>query len=148
MVPKGLIIAIGVGMMAGAIFGLFFLDLKEVKQLEFVEGSSLSVVTEKTDYHKGEDITIKIINSGTVPLTFSDSSYGLRITGLDGRILYSPISAQVISILEPTEEITFVWYQIKNDGDPVLEGRYKIISSTIDEGKNTVKKSVTINILQ
>ena len=148
MIPRGLIIAIIVGVVAGGAFGLFFVKIDNNIQLEFVEGSSLSIVTEKTDFDKGEEITIKIINSGTVPLTFSDASYGLKITGLDGRELYSPISAQVISTLEPKQEITFVWDQIKSDGDPLKQGTYKITSMAFDEDDQTVKKSVTINIFK
>ncbi len=148
MVPRGLVIAIILGVVAGGAFGLFFVKIDNTTQLEFVEGSSLSIVTEKTDFDKGEEITIKIINSGTVPLTFSDASYGLKITGLDGRELYSPISAQVISTLEPKQEITFVWDQIKSDGDPLKQGTYKITSIAIDDDDQTVKKSITINIFK
>ena len=147
MVPRGLVIAIILGVVAGGAFGLFFVKIDNNTQLEFVEGSSLSIVTEKTDFDKGEEITIKIINSGTVPLTFSDASYGLKITGLDGRELYSPISAQVISTLEPKQQITFVWDQIKSDGDPLKQGTYKITSIAIDDDQ-TVKKSITINIFK
>ena len=70
-------------------------------QLQFVEGSAISIVTEKFDFKEGEQVLIKIINSGTVPLVFSDASYGLRITGLDGVLYYTPVAAQVISTLEP-----------------------------------------------
>ena len=148
MVPRGLIIAISLGVIASVIFGLIFYDFKKPNELNFVEGSSLTLLTDKIDFDKGEKIKIKIINSGSTPITFSDASYGLRITGLDGRLLYSPISAQVISILEPAEEIIFQWDQIKNDGDPVLEGTYKIISSGIDNDNKTIKKSITINIFK
>jgi len=134
--------------MASVIFGLIFYDFKKPNELNFVEGSSLTILTDKIDFNKGEKIKIKIINSGSTPITFSDASYGLRITGLDGRLLYSPISAQVISILEPTEEIIFQWDQIKNDGDPVLEGTYKITSSGLDNDNKTIKKSITINIFK
>jgi len=125
-----------------------FNDFKKPNELNFVEGSSLTILTDKINFYKGEKIQIKIINSGSTPITFSDASYGLRITGLDGRLLYSPISAQVISILEPTEEIIFHWDQIKNDGDPVLEGTYKITSSGLDNDNKTIKKSITINIFK
>jgi len=134
--------------MASVIFGLMFNDFKKPNELNFVEGSSLTILTDKINFYKGEKIQIKIINSGSTPITFSDASYGLRITGLDGRLLYSPISAQVISILEPTEEIIFQWDQIKNDGDPVLEGTYKITSSGLDNDNKTIKKSITINIFK
>ena len=148
MIPKGLAIAVSVGVIAGAIFGLIFVDFRNVNQLVFVEGSSISIVTEKLDFKKGEVINIRIVNSGTIPLTFSDASYGLRITQLDGIELYSPASAQVISILEPKEEISFVWDQIKNDGDAALHGTYKIVTKALDENQNEVKRSISINIFK
>ena len=145
MFPRGLIIAVVIGIIAGAIVGVFLVTQKNGEQLEFVQGPSLSIVTEKIDFERGEQISIKIINSGTAPLTFSDASYGIKITGLDGRVLFSPVSAQVISTLEPNEEISFVWDQIKNDGDQALAGTYKIISNALD-GEKKIKKSITVNI--
>ena len=148
MIPRGLIIAISVGIIGGIIFGLIFIDFKNPNELNFVQGSSLTILTEKTDFKKGEIIKIRIINSGTTPITFSDASFGLRITGLDGRVLYSPISAQVISVLELKEEQIFEWDQIKNDGDSILEGTYKITSSGLDEDGKPIKKSIAINIFK
>ncbi len=140
--------ATSVGVLAGAILGVIFVDFKNPNELNFIQGPSLSILTEKTDFKKGETITIRIINSGSVPLTFSDASYGLKISGLDGTLLYSPISVQVISILEPKEEKSFNWDQIKNDGDSMLEGTYKISSRGTDNLEKTIKKSITINILK
>jgi len=148
LIPRGLILGIIVGVTAGAILGVFFVDLKNPNELNFVDGTSLTILTEKTDFEKGEIIQIRIINSGTVPISFSDASYGLIIRGLDGTILYYPISAQVISTLEPKEEKIFEWDQIKNDGDLVLHGTYKITSSGLTIGEKTVKKSITINIFK
>jgi len=145
MFPRGLILATILGISAGAILGIFLVTQKNGEQLEFVEGFSISVVTEKLDFELGEEISIKIVNSGTYALTFSDASYGLQISGLDGWLLYSPVAAQVISVLEPKEEVTIMWDQIKNDGDPVVAGTYKITSTTTNEEKK-VKKSITINI--
>ena len=148
MIPKGLIVAISVGMIAGAIFGIIFVNFNDPTQLQFSEGPSLSIITEKIDFHLGENITIQLINSGTIPLVFSDASYGLKITRLDTTILYSPISAQVISTLEPNEVITFVWDQIKSDGEPISTGIYRIASSAFDAENKLVKKAITINILK
>jgi len=145
MFPRGLILATILGILAGAILGIFLVTQKNGEQLEFVEGFSISIVTEKLDFELGEEISIKIVNSGTYALTFSDASYGLQISGLDGWLLYSPVAAQVISVLEPTEEVTIMWDQIKNDGDPAIAGTYKITSTTTNEEKK-VKKSITINI--
>ena len=146
MIPRGLILATCVGVIAGALLGVIFVDFKNPNELNFLQGPSLSILTEKTDFKKGETIRIRIINSGSVSLTFSDASYGLKISVLDGTLLYSPISAQVISVLEPKEEKSFEWDQIKNDGDSVLEGTYKISSRGMDNLEKTIKKSITINI--
>jgi len=147
---KTLIAFTTVGVIAGLVFGVYLIDVKNTNQLVFVEGSSISIVTEKFDFKKGEEIKISIINSGTVPLTFSDSSYGLRITGLSGMLMYSPQSfqdtkSQTYSLL-PKDEIEFNWDQIKNDGDPILEGLYKINSEGFDPEENKVEKSTTITI--
>ena len=146
MLAKSLVIFIGIGVIAGLAFGVYLIDVKSTSQLVFVEGPSVSVVTEKSDFKKGEEIKIRIVNSGTVPLTFSDASYGLRITGLSGILMYAPVSAQVISNLEPGDEISFSWNQIKNDGDTALEGLYKISAKGMNDEGNNVEKSTTITI--
>ena len=148
MIPRGLILAISIGVAAGAIFGVIFVDLQNSNELNYIDGESLTILTEKTDFEKGEIIRIKIVNSGTVPISFTDASYGLKIRGLDGTILYSPIAAQVVSTLQPSEEKVFEWDQVKNDGDAVLEGTYKITTSGLTIGEKTLKKSITIHILK
>ena len=147
-VPRGLIIAILIGMMAGLVVGFFENFQYNHEQLIFQEGSSISIVTEKIDFELGEQIHIKIVNSGTIPLTFPDASYGLKVTGLDGTPYFIPMAAQVISTLEPKEEKTFVWEQKKMDGSDSLEGRYKIIVEGFDHENNKVKKSIVINVLK
>ena len=72
----------------------------------------------------------------------------MRVTQLDSIELYSPVSAQVLSILESKEEVSFVWDQIKNDGDAALHGTYKIVTKAMDENQNEVKRSITINIFK
>ena len=146
MLAKSLVIFIGVGVFAGFTFGFYLLDMKNTNQLVFVDGSSISIVTEKSDFKKGEEIRITIVNSGTNPLTFSDTSYGLKISGLFGIMMYSPTASQVITTLEPRGKIVFVWDQMKYDNLPVLEGLYKISSNGIDSMGNKVEKSITINI--
>jgi len=138
------------GVIAGLVFGIYLMDVKNTNQLVFVEGPSISIVTEKFDFKKGEEIKISIVNSGTVPLMFSDSSYGLRITGLSGMLMYAPESFQDLDFqsysLEPNEEVEFVWDQVKNDGDSSLEGLYKIHSKGFDQEENKIEKSTTITI--
>ena len=146
MLAKSLVAFVSIGVIAGLVFGVYLIDVKNTSQLVFVEGPSISVVTEKFDFKQGEEIKIRVVNSGTVPLTFSDSSYGLRITGLSGILMYTPVSAQVISTLHPGAEIEFSWDQIKNDGDTALEGLYKISAKGLDEQGNKVEKSTTVTI--
>jgi hypothetical protein len=146
LLAKSLVIFIVVGIIAGFTFGVYLIDFKTTTQLVFVEGTSLSIVTEKFDFKQNELIQIRIINSGTNELTFSDSSYGLKITGLSGILIYSPLSAQVISILEPGDEIIFSWDQIKNDGNTALEGVYKISAKGMDTDRNNIEKSTTVTI--
>ncbi len=147
-VPRGLVIAILIGMLAGLTLGFFVNYQSNHEQLVFQEGPSISILTEKIDFELGEHMYIKIINSGTRPLTFSDASYGLKVTGLDGVLYYTPMAAQVISTLEPKEEKTFVWNQKRMDGSDSLEGIYKIVVEGFDHENNKVKKSIVINLLK
>ena len=147
MIPKGAAIFFIVGLVAAGMLGLYLSQVaSQIPALVYENGPSITVIPDKINYHVGEPVHIRIINSGTVPLSFSDASYGLKITRLDGILVYSPISAQVISKLEQKEEKTFVWDQTKNDGSKTYPGRYKVVTST--ESGDGLKKSVTINILK
>lgn len=138
-----------VGLVAAGVLGYYLSQIaNQVPTLVYENGPSLTIIPDKINYHLGELIHIRIINSGTMPLIFSDTSYGLKITRLDGILVYSPLSAQVISKLEPREEKTFVWDQTKSDGGKTYQGRYKVVSSTTEDVGASLKKSVTINLLK
>jgi len=147
-VPRGLVIAILIGMLAGLTLGFFVDYQSNHEQLVFQEGPSISILTEKTDFKLGEIITIKIVNSGTIPLVFPDASYGLKVTGLDSVMYYMPVAAQVITTLEPKEGITFIWNQKRMDGSDSSGGIYKIVVEGFDPENNKVKKSIAINVLK
>ncbi len=148
LLTKSLVVFIGIGVFSGFVFGAYLIDVKNTTQLIFVDGSSISIVTEKSDFKKDELIQIRIINSGTVPLAFSDDSSGLRITGLSGILMYSPDAFELPSNLAPGNEIIFSWNQIKNDGNAALEGLYKISAKGIDDDGNAVEKFTTVTILK
>ena len=148
MFPKGLLFAIILGVVAGPIFGIILYEYGVEDQLVFVDGTSLSIVTEKTNFTLGEPISIKIVNSGTDDLRFPDASYGLVIKQLDSIPIFSPASAQVISKLNSHDEITFVWDQIKNNGDQILEGTYKITSKAITLDENIIEKIIIIHVFK
>ena len=138
-----------VGLVAAGLLGYYLSQIaNQVPTLVYENGPSLAIIPDKINYHLGEPVHIRIINSGTISLTFSDASYGLKITRLDGILVYSPLSAQVISKLDPKEEKTFVWDQTKSDGGKAYQGRYKIVSSTTEDVSALLKKSVTINLLK
>ena len=142
---KSLAVFVAVGVAAGLAFGVYLIDVRQAGQLEFVEGPSLSIVTEKSDFEKGEPIRIKLVNSGTADLAFPDTSYGLRITGLSGVLFYSQQPAAEAG-LKPGEEVEFVWDQDKNNDDYVLEGIYKIHSKGASALGEVAAKPVTITI--
>lgn len=146
MFVKSLVIFVVVGIAAGLAFGIYLIDIRHAGQLVFVEGPSLSVVTEKSDFKKGEQVKIRIVNSGTVPLKFADESYGLHITGLSGVLMYAPQGLDMELYLDPRQEVEFVWSQIKNDGSQALEGLYKIHSRGQDPQGEKVERSTTITI--
>ena len=146
MFAKSLVIFVGIGLVSGLVFGIYLIDFKNTSQLVFVEGPSISIVTEKSDFKKGEEIKIKIVNSGNTPVIFSDTSFGLRITGLSGILMHSPLSQPTTSQLDPGDEIEFSWNQIKDDGDASLEGLYKISAKGNDLQGNNVEQSTTITI--
>ena len=54
LLAKSLVLFIGVGLIAGLVYGAYLLDVKNTNQLVFVEGPSISIVTEKSDFKKGK----------------------------------------------------------------------------------------------
>ncbi len=149
MIPKGAAIFFIVGLVAAGLLGVYLSQVEnQIPTLVYVNGPSLTIIPDKINYHSGESIHIRMINSGTVQLTFADSSYGLKIVQLDGTVIYVPVSVNVVSKLEPKEEKDFVWDQIKSNGSKTYQGRYKIISSTSSDFGDVLQKSVTINILK
>ncbi len=116
-------------------------------RLSFVEGASLSVVTEGSAFGKGERVAVRIVNTGTAPLTFGSASYGLVITGPSGGVVYEPVAAAVMSHLGPGEEARGSWDQIHSDGRPVGKGLYKIHAGGHDQNFNAVGGSATVAVL-
>ena len=70
------------------------------------------------------------------------------IKQLDSIPIFSPASAQVISKLNSHEEVTFVWDQIKNSGDHILEGTYKITSKAITLDESIIEKIIIIHVFK
>lgn len=166
MIPRGLVAAVCIGVVAGAAAGAVLYGKGTAvpgAPLSYVDGPSLSVDAERAEYRSGEAVRIRVVNTGTVPLEFSgDTYYGVRITQLDGIEVYSPrqgaggadvADTTAPTILDPRDEAVLVWNQTKSDGDPVLHGTYKITSSAavdaVAEGEAArLDASVAINIFK
>ena len=147
MFPKGLVIAVCTGVISAVIFGIYLEQVDSKKQgLEFIEGPSLSIMTDKQNYLAQENVQIRIINSGTQILMFSDKVPKLQIRALDGTTIFS--SNIQNSRLEPKQESLFVWNQTKNDGTQVIGGRYVVESSIFTENEQKITDSITINVLK
>ena len=54
----------------------------------------------------------------------------------------------MISKLDSHDEISFVWDQIKNNGEPILEGTYKITSKAITLDGSIIEKIVIIHVFK
>ena len=160
MIPRGLAVAVCIGIAAGAAAGLVLYGKGGAGSagmpLSYVEGPSLSIAVEKAHYEAGEAVRVRVVNTGTVPLVFADGSYGLRVTQLDGIEVYSPPrlhgaagGGEGAPVLGPREEAAVVWNQTRSAGGPVLHGTYKILSGATPAhgAAAAAAASVTINIL-
>lgn len=149
MIPKGATICFVIGVVGAGMLGAYLYQISsQTPTLVYENGPSLTVIPDKINYRMGQEVHIRVINSGTVPLNFSDSTFGLKIRGLDGTIIFSPPTTSQESTLSPHQEKVFVWNQTKTGGGRIFEGRYKIESETSNISGSQIKNSVTINIFQ
>lgn len=132
-----------VGAASGLVVGVALLSL-DSSSLTYVEGASISVTTDKSDYKRGEPIQVRVVNTGTVPLETS-TQWNLRITGLSGMIMYDG-SEHADGFLPPGRDYTVMWNQTKNGGDMVLEGLYRISVEGTHTGGHTIQDWVTVTI--
>lgn len=135
--------------MSAAIAGIVMYDLDGFAK-SGDQSAKLAIVTQKTNFKKGEQIQIQIVNNGTKPIVFSDESYALKITGLSGMLMYSHSSDshEFITMLLPEESVTIEWDQTKNDGTKLNVGTYKIVVEGFDDNYNKIKESTSFNVLK
>ena len=145
MIPKGLLIAVVVGVSASLALGVYLEKTYNKQGLEFTEGPAISLITDKHDYKLGEKITIQIVNSGTSEIVLSNPA-SFRVRALDGTEFFST-SFDGIKIA-PKEKYTFEWSQLKNDNSHILEGRYVLESFAYGAEKQKLHDSTTINIFK
>ena len=152
MAPNSLKVALAVGMVGGIITALGLAELRPDREIRFVEGPSLTVLADKTDYKRGEAVTVRLVNTGSVPLRFADDSYGLQITGLAGMPVYSQPASPPgagdppATTLDPAEEHRFVWNQQNDGGEQIFDGIYRISVHGFDGTGNRTGHAVTIDV--
>lgn len=145
MIPKGLLIAIIVGISSALILGVYLQKTYIGNDLKFVDGASISVLTDKSDYTINDSIMVEIVNTGTIDVSFSSLAPSLRVRALDGTEFYSTFSEG--TSLAPKEKIIISWNQLKNDNTHILEGRYVIESFAYDVDQK-IYDSTTINVFK
>lgn len=98
-----------------------------VTQVEpvFVEGYSVTVITDKQEYEIGETVRYSIINTGTVEASFRNIAYGLVIEDLYGNHVSSPATGQLEVRLQPDERADGSWY-LDYYGNVIPPGPYVI----------------------
>ncbi len=145
MIPKGLLIAIVVGVFASLTLGMYLEKTYNGQDLKFTQGPSISIVTEKHDYTLGDIIVVEVINTGTTDVLFLTKEPSFRVRALDGTEFYSVFSDG--AKLLPKEKLTIQWAQLKNDNSHILEGRYVLESFAYDKDQK-IHDSTTINIFK
>ena len=147
LIPNGLKIALCIGMLSGVVTAIILADIRNNQGIEYVEGPSLTVLAEKSDYKKGEMVRIILVNSGSVPLFFPDGTYGLKVTGLAGMPIFLPETDDA-AVLMPKDEHVIFWNQKNNDGSQVFDGIYKISVHGFDDSGVWTGDTETINVIE
>ena len=131
------------GAASGLLAGLLLMNTSG-GGIVYVEGPSITVDTDRRDYQRGDLVTAVIVNSGSVPLE-SDGSWGFRVTGLSGMLMYEAAGSGA-DVLEPGMRTTVMWDQVKDDGDAALEGLYRISVEGYGPEGGSIRDSATFSI--
>ena len=131
------------GAASGLLAGLLLMDTSG-GGIVYVEGHSITVNTDRSDYQRGDLVTAVIVNSGSIPLE-SDGSWGFRVTGLSGMLMYEAVGDGE-GVLEPGMRTTMTWDQVKADGDAALEGLYRISVEGYGPEGDPIRDSATFSI--
>lgn len=148
MFPRGLVVAVSVGAAAGILFGIA-IELNGNDDIRIrTDGASVTIVTEERTYAQGEGILVTVYNSGTIGIDFEAGTYyGLRITQLDGILVYAPEPGDSASHLGAGQGAEIVWPQTKTNGEQVHAGIYRILAEGTSIDGDAVRDSTTVNIL-
>ena len=130
------------GAVGGLVAGLMLMDMSG-QELSYGQGALLGITTDNDRYRQGEPVSIRVVNTGTVPLG-GDTSWEFRVAGLSGMLMYNEIWADMV--LEPGEDHTITWNQSKNDQSQILEGLYRISVRVSDMSGEEAVDTIVITI--
>lgn len=86
----------------------------------------IEVETSSAVYFPGEIITFRITNN-TAEEIYLLNSAPWQIRGIDGAVMFSPVSAQVILSLAPGESQEWSWDQKDSEGNQIPPGKYEVV---------------------
>ena len=78
------------GVISGLLFGVYLVGIKAMDNVTYVDGYSLSIITDKSTYEPDDVVEIRIINTGTHTLDFSNVVYGFYVTDLLNITILTP----------------------------------------------------------
>ena len=95
-VARSLLAFVGIGIVSGLALGIYLLDARSITHTGAldspavqIEGPAISIIPSKMSFDLGEQVTFRIVNTGTVPLHSEDGMFGSTITGLSGIPIYT-----------------------------------------------------------
>jgi hypothetical protein len=89
--------------------------------------------TTKDMYSVSEPIELVLINNCEYPITLPNSA-PWKVIGPDGRVVFTPVSLQVLVEVKRGERMRWVWDQRDAEGRQVPTGRYTIVIEVLDKG--------------
>lgn len=147
MIPRSLSAAISIGALAAVILGVV-IEWNNSEGIDLrTDGPAITLTVQQDVYTIGESVLVTLHNSGILGIDFeNDTYYGIRITQLDGILVYAPQADTESSSLEVGQSVTFVWDQTKTSGKQVNDGIYRIFSEGASSDGLKVSDSITVNI--
>jgi len=89
--------------------------------------------TTKDIYRVSEPVELVLINNCEYSITLPNSA-PWKVFGPDGRVVFTPVSLQVLVEVKRGERMRWVWDQRDAEGRQVPTGRYTIVIEVLDKG--------------
>ena len=97
------------------------------------ESGCIVFSTTKDVFKVSEPVEFILINNCEDSIVLSNSA-PWRIEGLEGEVVFKPISLQVLVEVKLGEEMKWIWDQRDSEGKQVPTGRYYVVIDTFNKG--------------